>query len=134
VKYLLDTNTCIQFLRHGNASPVAGKLAGSNPGDVVLCSVVVGELVFGALRSQDIQKNTAEVRAFRAGFQSLPLDDAAAEIYADVRADLAAKGTPIGPNDMLIAAIALKNKLILVTHNTGEFSRVVGLSLEDWQI
>jgi tRNA(fMet)-specific endonuclease VapC len=134
VRYLLDTNTCVQYLRYGSASPVAGRLAAANPGEVALCSVVVGELVFGALRSQNIVKNIADVQIFRAGLQSLPLDDAAGEEYAKVRADLAAKGTPIGPNDMMIAAIALANGLILITHNTSEFGRVVGLSLEDWQV
>ena len=72
--------------------------------------------------------------AFAAGFSTLAYDDRAAAEYAKVRADLAAKGTPIGPNDLMIAAIALANALILVTHNTSEFSRVVGLTLEDWQI
>jgi tRNA(fMet)-specific endonuclease VapC len=134
VRYLLDTNTCVQYLRYGTASPVAGRLASAHPGDVVLCSVVVGELLFGALRSQNVAKNRADVQAFRAGFLSLPFDDRSAEEYAEIRADLAAKGTPIGPSDMLIAAVALANGLILVTHNTGEFSRVVGLTLEDWQI
>jgi tRNA(fMet)-specific endonuclease VapC len=134
VKYLLDTNTCVQFLRHGTTSPVAARLAAVNPSDVTLCSVVVGELLFGALRSQNAAKNLADVRTFAAGFASLPFDDRAADEYAKVRADLAAKGTPIGPNDLLIAAIALANGLTLVTHNTIEFSRVTGLTLDDWQI
>jgi tRNA(fMet)-specific endonuclease VapC len=133
VKYLLDTNTCVQYLRHGNASPVAARLASFVTRDVVLCAVVVGELLFGALRSRDVAKNLADVRRFAAGFRSLPLDDAAAEHYAIVRADLAAKGTPIGPNDLMITAIALANSLTVVTHNTAEFSRVAGLQLEDWQ-
>lgn len=134
MNYLLDTNTCVHFLRHGAASPVAARLASVAPGDVVLCSVVVGELLFGALRSRDVAKNLAAVRTFAAGLRSLPLDDRAAEEYAKVRADLATKGTPIGPNDLLIAAIALANGLTLVTHNTAEFSRVLGLTLEDWQV
>jgi tRNA(fMet)-specific endonuclease VapC len=134
VKYLLDTNTCVQFLRHGAASPVAARLAAANPGEVVLCSVVVAELLFGALRSRDVAKNLAAVRNFAAGFMSLPFADQAAEEYARIRADLAAKGTPIGPNDLMIAAIALAHGLILVTHNTAEFSRVTGLLLEDWQV
>jgi tRNA(fMet)-specific endonuclease VapC len=134
VKYLLDTNTCVQYLRYGTASPVAGKLASAKPGEAVLCSIVLGELLFGAWRSQDAAKNLVDVQTFGAGFQSLPFDDPAAYVYAEIRADLAAKGTPIGPNDMLIAAIARANGLILVTHNTSEFCRVVGLSLEDWQI
>jgi tRNA(fMet)-specific endonuclease VapC len=134
VKYLLDTNTCVHFLRHGAKSPVAARLAGVGPGDAVLGSVVVGELLFGALRSRDVVKNLAAVRAFAAGFRPVPFDDRAAEEYAKVRADLAAKGTPVGPNDLLIAAITLANGLILVTHNTTEFSRVLGLTLDDWQL
>jgi tRNA(fMet)-specific endonuclease VapC len=134
VKYLLDTNSCVLILRRGPNAPVAIWLSQVAPTDVALCSVVVGELVFGALRSRDIAKNLAETRVFASGFRSLPFDDSVAEIYAAIRADLAAKGTPIGPNDLMIAAIALANSLILVTHNTAEFSRVVGLTLDDWQI
>jgi tRNA(fMet)-specific endonuclease VapC len=98
-----------------------------------LCSVVVAERLFGALRSRDAARNRAEVQKFVAGLVSLPFDDRAAAEYARIRADLIARGLVIGPNDLLIAAIAVANGLTLVTHNTGEFSRVVGLWLEDWQ-
>ena len=64
----------------------------------------------------------------------MPFDDQSALIYGQIRAQLAASGTPIGPNDLLIASIALANNLIVVTHNTREFSRVGGLRLEDWEI
>ena len=64
---------------------------------------------------------------------SLPFDDRAAEEYGKVRAHLAALGTPIGPNNLMIAAIALANQMTLVSHNTTEFSRVPGLAVEDWQ-
>jgi tRNA(fMet)-specific endonuclease VapC len=134
VKYLLDTNTCVHHLRQGSNSRVSGKLAAANPGDVALCSVVLGELLFGALRSNDAAKNTVQVRTFANGLPSLPFDDNTAGHYASIRADLAAKGTPIGPNDLLIAAIALAHGLTLVTHNTTEFRRVVGLSIDDWQV
>jgi tRNA(fMet)-specific endonuclease VapC len=133
VTYLLDTNTCVRFLRHGAASPVAAHLAAEAPGDVVLCSIVVAELLFGALRSRNLAKNLADVRAFATGFRSFDFDSAAAEEYAKIRADLTAKGMMIGPNDLLIAAIALSNGLSLVTHNTAEFGRVGGLAIEDWQ-
>ena len=133
MKYLLDTNTCIQFLRHRTNSTIAARLAATSAGEVTLCSVVVAELLFGALRSRDPAKNLADVRALVARFGSLEFDDLSAEEYATIKADLAAKGTPIGPNDLLIAAIALVNGLTLVTHNTAEFSRVVGLTLDDSQ-
>lgn len=100
MKYLLDTNTCVHYLRFGSNSTVAGKLAATNPGDVALCSVVLGELLFGALRSSDPVNNSAQVRTFAGGIPSLPFDDDAADRYAEIRADLAAKGTPIGPNDI----------------------------------
>jgi tRNA(fMet)-specific endonuclease VapC len=134
VKYLLDSNTCIQVLRQGNASPVMSHLAGLAPADVVLCWIVVGELLYGALRSQNVAKSLAQTRRFLSQFLALPFDGPSAEEYARLRADLMRKGTPIGANDMLIAASALANGLTLVTHNTNEFSRVVGLALEDWQV
>lgn len=67
-------------------------------------------------------------------FTSLPFDDIAAERFGDIRSYLADLGTPIGPYDLQIAAIALANNLILVTHNVDEFSRVEGLQLEDWEV
>jgi tRNA(fMet)-specific endonuclease VapC len=73
------------------------------------------------------------VEQLRRQFVSLPFDDHAGEEAGRVRAYLAGLGTPIGPNDLLIAAIALANGLTLVTHNTSEFSRVPGLNIEDWQ-
>ena len=67
-------------------------------------------------------------------FVTLPFDDQSAVIYGQIRAQLAAPGTPIDPNDLLITSIALANNLIIATHNTREFSRVEGLRLEDWDI
>lgn len=133
MKYLLDTNTCVHHLRKGSASPISAKLAALQRRDVVLCTVVLGELLYGALRGRDVAKNLAEVRTFVAGFSCLDFTSAAADEYAKIRADLAARGEIIGPNDLLIAAIALVHGLTLVTHNTKEFSRVAGLTPEDWQ-
>lgn len=70
----------------------------------------------------------------RQQFQSIPFDDHAAEHYGSIRAHLANAGTPIGPNDLFIAALARAKDLTLVSNNTAEFSRVPGLKLEDWQI
>ncbi|MGQ0636349.1 MAG: type II toxin-antitoxin system VapC family toxin [Planctomycetaceae bacterium] len=131
--HLLDTNSCIVYLRRGASSTVAARLAAMTPGSVVLCSVVVAELLYGAQRSAQATKTLAEVRRFCRQFSSLPFDDRAAEEYGIVRAQLAAAGTPIGPNDLMIAAIALANGLTLVTHNTTEFCRVPRLTVEDWQ-
>jgi tRNA(fMet)-specific endonuclease VapC len=123
----------VNYLRQP-AGTVATKLAAASPGSVTLCSVVVAELLYGVERSVQKIKNLADVQAFRAKFISLPFDDIAAQEYGRLRARLEKLGTPIGPNDLMIAAIALANNLIVVTHNTAEFSRVPNLSIEDWQV
>jgi len=66
-------------------------------------------------------------------FKSLPFDDRCAEEYGQIKAVLSAQGNLIGPNDLLIAAIARAHNAVLVTNNTGEFSRVTNLRLQDWQ-
>ena len=128
--YLLDTNSCIEQLRGRSSSAFDARLANVKPGDVVLCSVVIAELLYGAARSAQRVRNLAQVRLFCSKFKSLAFDDVAAEEYGPIR-DI---GLPIGPNDLLIAPIARAHGLTLVTQNTAEFSRVPGLNVEDWQI
>lgn len=79
----------------------------------------------------DQRRTCKRLRVFFAGFASLPFDERCERIYGKIRADLAQKGTPIGPNDLFIAALA--HEAILVTHNTQEFLRVEGLRIEDWE-
>jgi tRNA(fMet)-specific endonuclease VapC len=133
VKYLLDTNSCIEQLRGKSTSPISIKLVSVPSDSVAICSIVVGELLYGANHSANPAQNLTLVRRFCEGFASLPFDDLAAEEYGAIRNELANLGTMIGPNDLLIAAIAKTHGLILVTHNTKEFSRLSGLQLEDWQ-
>jgi tRNA(fMet)-specific endonuclease VapC len=132
----LDTNAWVDHLRRGPTSQVTGKLTAASPGSVYLCSLVVGELLYGALHSGPGHQahNLALIVSLRQQFVSLPFDDRAAEEYAEARAHLASTGTSIGPNDLIVAAIALAHGCTLVTHNTQEFSRVPGLLLEDWQL
>ena len=133
MKYLLDTNVCVAHLRGKNALVL--QRFGLHPSaDLVLCSVVIGELRYGAEGGTNPQKEHAKVDAFAAQFVSLSFDDSAALIYGRIRHDLQSRGLVIGANDLLIAAIALVHDLTLVTHNTNEFSRVPGLKLEDWEI
>lgn len=107
---------------------------GTKPSNVLLCSIVKAELLYGASRSNNAAGALSRLETFFAPYQSIPFDDAAAAEYGDIRAHLAAAGTPIGPNDLFIAAIARSRQLTLVTHNTREFSRVAGLLIEDWEL
>jgi tRNA(fMet)-specific endonuclease VapC len=132
MKYLLDSNTCIVYLKQAD-SRVKRRLEMVLPQEIVVCSVVKAELFYGAKKSKKTEENLAKQRKFFSYFLSLPFDDAASEIYGDIRADLETKGTPIGAYDLQIAAIAMANNLILVTHNTREFSRIQGLMIEDWE-
>jgi tRNA(fMet)-specific endonuclease VapC len=130
--YLLDTNVCIVYLNN-RSSRVSERLRALSPSDVTVCSVVKAELFYGAMRSRHPDETLLRQRAFLQPYISLPFEDRAAEFYAGIRADLEAKGIPIGPNDLMIASIALANNLTLVTANTGEFSRVEALRFEDWE-
>ena len=130
--YLLDTNFCIELLNRKESSAVH-KLASVSPQDVRLCSVVKAELYHGAYKSGR-ESNLKLIGAFFSLFESLPFDDRSAETYGSLRTTLEKSGNIIGPNDLLIASIALANSVILITHNTSEFSRVPNLSLEDWQV
>lgn len=130
--YLLDTNTCIRHIT-GRAPQITQHLRRRSSHDIVVCSVVVAELLFGAAKSQYGQRTMARLQQFLAPYTSLPFDDAAAAIYGPLKADLERRGTPIGPNDLLIAAIALSAGVTLVTSNTREFRRVPNLPLVDWE-
>ncbi len=131
--YLLDSNACIRLLNKSASSNMARKLAELTPDDIRLCSVVKSELYYGADKSTRRDRNLASLNRFFSQFISLPFDDNAAAIAGQVRAQLDVAGTPIGSNDLLIAAIALSNDLTLVTHNTREFGRINGLKYEDWE-
>ena len=130
--YLLDTNACIALLT-GSSEPLVVRYRQQEPGDLRLCSVVKAELLYGARHSQRVAENLATLEAFFAPLTSLPFDDACAEHYGMIRADLARLGTPIGPNDLLIAATARAHDATVVSRNLREFSRVVGLRVEDWE-
>jgi tRNA(fMet)-specific endonuclease VapC len=132
MKYLLDTNTCIRYL-NGRSEKIKQNMAAVSQQDIALCSVVKAELFYGAMKSLHPENNLARQRKFTNSFVSLSFDDNAAEVYGQIRAQLEKAGTPIGPNDLLIAAIALANNLTLVTHNTREFSRIAMLPCEDWE-
>lgn len=131
--YLLDTNICIYFMK--NAYPnLTQKLLSMSPSDLMISSVTVFELEYGAAKSNWGERTRQKLVMFLAPFNILPFtaDDA---VYAgDIRGLLEKQGLIIGPYDVQLAGQALSRNLTFVTHNTGEFSRVPNLRLEDWVI
>ena len=131
-RYLLDTNVCIEIVR-GRHPALQKRMAALSYGEATICSIVWAKLELGArLSPKGYARARAQIQVFSL-LPQWPFDRICAERYAELRADLQRQGQLIGGNDMQIAAIALAHGLILVTHNTREFTRVPGLQLEDWQ-
>jgi tRNA(fMet)-specific endonuclease VapC len=130
MSWMLDTDTCIYALKQ--RAPVLSAMLARPPSRIHVSAIAESELLHGAERSSRPHATLARVEAFLRPLQLLPYGSEAAKAYASLRARLEAKGTPIGPLDLLIAAHALSAGLVLVTNNTREFSRVPGLRLENW--
>ena len=133
MKYLLDTNTCICYI-NGRAPRIREMMLAVEDSDIAISTVTKGEMYAGSAKSQHPRQSRSRQDAFFVRFISLPFDEAAANTFGQIRATLEIAGTPIGPYDMQIAAIALAHQLIVVTHNTGEFGRIAQLSVEDWEL
>lgn len=131
--WIPDTNVWIRYL-NPQPSPVKANFLNHPADSIFLCDIVKAELYFGAYKSARRDANLALLDDLSQGFISLPFDGHAARHFGRIRAELTQAGIPIGPYDFQIAAIALSHNFTLVTHNTREFSRVVGLHLEDWEI
>jgi tRNA(fMet)-specific endonuclease VapC len=128
--YLLDTNIVSDIVRNPQGT-VARKIAAVGEADIVTSIVVAAELRFGAEKKRS-SKLSAQLQAVLDVLPVLPLSDGADAHYGVLRAQLERDGTPIGGNDMLIAAHALAMDCILVTDNAREFERVNGLQVENW--
>ncbi len=130
-RFLLDTNICI-YIRQEKPESVLRRFRRLRPGEAVLSVITYGELIYGAAKSSQRELAMERLRELVHWLPALPLPEAAAEAYGDIRANLAAKGEMIGNNDLWIAAHALASGLILVTNNEKEFRRVRGLKLQNW--
>lgn len=130
-RYMLDTDICIYFIK-GRPASVAEMIAAQPPGSVVMSVITLGELRRGAERSQHREQNLATLHALIRAIQVEPLPIQAGEIYGEIRTRLERAGTPIGGNDLWIAAHAMAAGLTLVTNNEREFTRIEGLSVENW--
>ena len=130
LRYLLDTNVISQLVRRPGGD-TALRVAALEPDSFAISAIVAAELRYGAERLGSARL-TAQLEAILAAVDVLPLEEAVAEHYGRLRAGLERNGTPIGHNDLLIAAHALALGVTLVTANVKEFRRVPGLAIEDW--
>jgi tRNA(fMet)-specific endonuclease VapC len=130
MRFLLDANVVIGLLNDAT-SKLARRARRERPADITISAIVAHELFYGAFKSQRATQNVASIDSLQ--FEVLEFDKEDARQAGEVRALLAARGTPIGPYDVLIAGQAKSRNLILVTNNTDEFGRVPGLRLDDWQ-
>ena len=130
--FLLDTNAWIVYLKSAQ-SPIRSRLEKLTPADILLCSVVKAELLHGAHKYGNRERRLKLLAETFAPYASLPFDDLAAAAYATIRHELETAGKIIGPNDLMIGAIAQANNLTLVTGNKAEFGRIQSLIIEDWQ-
>lgn len=129
MRFSLDTNAVIALME--GQHDVLGRLQQHGVDAIILSSIVVHELHFGACRSDRVGANVARLDALPFKVMDFNRDDACAG--AEIRAQLLRLGTPIGHFDLLIAGQALARDLTLVTHNTREFQRIQGLRVVDWQ-
>jgi len=128
---MLDTDICIYIIKHRPAW-VAERFRQVRSEDLSLSAISYAELINGARKSARVEANIAKLMALAETLRVLPFDIDAATVYGTVRSRLERQGQVIGANDLLIAAHALQQGLILVTNNVREFRRVQGLRIENW--
>jgi tRNA(fMet)-specific endonuclease VapC len=129
--YLLDTNICIYLIKK-HPPEILGRFREHLPQDVAISTITLFELQYGVEKSQYRQRSEDALAKFLLPLTLIDLDRLAAEEAAAIRAQLEKKGKSIGPYDLLIAGLARSRDLTLVTNNTREFKRIVGLHLENW--
>ena len=130
LKYLLDTDICIYIIKR---KPVHIKrLFNAHIGQLAISSVTWGELISGAEKSQQVERNLYDIEGFGARLDVLDFGAEAARQFGQIKASLELAGNSIGPYDLMIAGHARSLGLILVTNNIREFKRVEGLRLENW--
>lgn len=129
-QYFLDTSILVFALRRSR--PVVAERMHEASGALHVSSISVAELSYGAAGSSDPIRNRIAVEELLSRLIVLDFDAAAGHHSGDIRADLAARGKPIGGYDVLLAGHARSRDLTMVTHNVSEFDRVSGLRVEDW--
>lgn len=133
IRYLLDTNICIYIAKH-NPPEVRQRFARHNAQVLAMSVITWGELNHGAEKSQRRVQTLATLQTLASLIQVVPLSEAVGQHYGQIRSALEQVGTPIGNNDLWIAAHARSNGWVLVTNNEREFRRVDGLVAENWVV
>ena len=130
LKYLLDTNIVIYVLKRRPKELL--DVFNANASRMAISSITLSELMYGAEKSLNTDKNLEAVEEFVSHLEVLPYDAKASQHYGQIKAALEKKGQIIGENDIHIAAHAISHGLILVSNNVREFKRVPNLALENW--
>jgi tRNA(fMet)-specific endonuclease VapC len=131
VKYLLDTKTCIYIINKKPPSAV-NHIRSKHPDEIAISTITIAELEYGIYRSKHADQNRIALLEFLVPFIILDFDQSASAVYGSIRASLELKDAPIGPMDLLLAAQAISQQLVIVTNNEREFRRVEGLQIENW--
>lgn len=130
LKYMLDTNIVIYTIK--NRPEKARESFKRHSDQMAISAVTLGELIYGAEKSSQPERNLNDIEGIAARLEVLPFDALAATHFGQLRAELAGAGAPIGPYDQMIAGHARALGLVLVTNNVTEFERVPGLRIENW--
>ena len=133
MKHLLDTDICIYTIK-GSHQAIAEHMNQLRIGDCVVSVITLHELVYGAYKSQAVEKNLRMAHKMLRPLRKIVFDEDCAEASAKIRAELARQGNPVGLMDTHIAATALVYNLTLVSNNMREFSRIAGLRVENWTL
>ena len=131
MEFMLDTNICI-YIAHRKAPIVVSRFAELAHGDACISLVTYAELCWGAYNSNAKAAALAKLDEFIAGAPVLPMRENVGPVYGEIRHYLKRKGTPIGNNDLWIAAHALAENLTIITNNDREFKRIPKLKVENW--
>ena len=131
MKYLIDTNICI-YIINKRPTAVIKKFKQFELGEIGISTITVSELQDGVAKSTYRKKNEVRLEEFLAPLEILTYDQTAARVYGDIRFQLEKRGRPIGPLDLLIAAHAISQNLVLITNNDKDFKRIEKLKIENW--
>ena len=132
MRYLLDTNICIYWFKGLNS--IKTKIESVDIDDITVSSITIGELLYGAYNSNNIEKNLSRISEFEDSIDVLQIDRDCLDAYAKIKSRLRSEGRMLDDFDILIAATALVNNCIIVTNNTRHFERIEGLSIENWTV